>query len=328
MKGSFFIPGLSPENQDAIRFYTFKSLSYQKRMAIYLSSIVLGFIIQIITFKVWPGAVFLIFAGIINLIRGYKSNIDLKAFNVESSWTQVDMEKINEVDSFNSRLSKWDKDTLDISNAKGFLMFVLSVLSLFIILAVLRWFSVSSTALAIFSTDVIILIFPLWFNGLRLIKKQDTLCIKTSMVKSMNAFFNATKKDGEIFTPYLLLNKDKSGKSIPSDCRFAISFRDMPEGFYGMQGQIHINTVEGRNYPYFYCVIAAKSGFGLKEYLNYVYSPKNVVLKYEEESAAEVIVIRQRTTRRSGYHTKINTCRTIFEIALSICRVIIKLKVS
>src|SRR5690554_722900 len=120
MKGSFFIPGLSPENQDAIRFYTFKSLSYQKRMAIYLSSIVLGFIIQIITFKVWPGAVFLIFAGIINLIRGYKSNIDLKAFNVESSCTQVDMEKINEVDSFNSRLSKWDKDTLDISNAKGF----------------------------------------------------------------------------------------------------------------------------------------------------------------------------------------------------------------
>lgn len=327
MKGTLHIPGfLPPEKQDAISFYTFKGLSYYKRMAIYLSSVIIGFIVQVITFKVWPGAVFLIFAGILNLIRGYKSSIDLKAFNASSNWTQVDMDKINDVETFNSKLSKWDKDALDISNGTGFLMFILSLAGLWLISIFLRQFSVAREALAIFIFDAIILVFPLWFNGLRLIQKQDVLCIKTGLVKSMEAYFSTIRKDGEAFKPALMLIKDKSGKSIPMDCRFTVSFEDMPKDFYGLQAQININTVEGAKYPYFYCVIAAKSGFGLKKYMDYVHSPKNVVISYEEDSAAEVIVIRQRTTKTSGYHTKINACKTILEIALAICRIILKLK--
>ena len=152
---------------------------------------------QIIILKAWPGAVFLIIAGIINLICGYKSKIDLKAFNADSNWTQVDMKKINDVDAFNSKLSKWDMDALDISNGKGFFMFILSIMGLWIISIILRRFSVSSEALAIFAFDAIILIFPLWFNGLRL-TKAGCLCIKTGLVKKHGSLFNTIKKDGRI----------------------------------------------------------------------------------------------------------------------------------
>jgi len=328
MKGTLHIPGFPPpEKQDTIRFYTLKGLSYTARMIIYLSSIVIGFIVQIIMFKAWPGAVFLIIAGIINLIRGYKSKIDLKAFNADSNWTQVDMKKINDVDAFNSKLSKWDMDALDISNGKGFFMFILSIMGLWIISIILRRFSVSSEALAIFAFDAIILIFPLWFNGLRLIQKQDVLCIKTGLVKSMEAFFNTIKKDGEDFKPALMLVRDKSGKSIPTDCRFTVSFKDMPKDLYGLQAQININSVEGANYPYFYCVIAAKTGFGLKKYIDYIHCPKNIVISHEADSEAEVIVIRQHTTKTSGYHTKINVCKTILEIALTVSRIIVNTKI-
>jgi hypothetical protein len=325
MKKTFRIPGfLPPEKQDIIHFHVLKKLSYSKRMTLYFSLIVVGFAIQIIMLRVWPGAVFLIFASILNLVRGYKSIIDLKAFNADSDWTRVDMNKINEVGAFNDKLSKWDVDMLDISNAMGFLMFVLSAAGLMFVSAILRQFSISGEAISVFVSNAIILIFPLWFNGLRRVRKQDVLSIKTNLVMNMESFFKTIRIEGEDFNPAIMLVKDKNGKSVPTDCRFTISFKDMPADFYGIQAQININSVEGTKYPYFYCVIAAKTAFGLGRYANIIHPPKNVVINYEEDNDAEVIVIRQHATKTSGYHTKINDCKIILDTALKIFREILR----
>ena len=325
MKKAFHVPGLlTQEKQDIIHFHVLKKLSYSKRMTLYLSFIVAGFAIQIIMLKVWPGAILLIFASILNLVRGYKSTVDLKAYDANSDWTQVDMSKIKEVGAFNDKLSKWDIDMLDISNAVGFLMFVLSAAGLMFVSVILRQFSISGEAISIFVSNAIILIFPLWFNGLRRVRKQDVLGIKTGLVTSLESFFKTIMLEGEDFNPAIMLVKDKSGKGVPTDCRFTISFKDMPADFYGIQAQININSVEGTKYPYFYCVIAAKTGFGLNKYTNSVHPPKNVAINYEEDNDAEVIVIRQHTTKTSGYHTKINDCKIILDTALKIFREILR----
>lgn len=324
MKNWLRIPGFPPpEKQDIIHFHLFKKLPYTARMVLYLSLIAAGFITQIIMLQVFPGAILLLLAVLLTLVRGYKSKVDRNALKADSSWTQVNMEKLREVDEFNQKLTKWDKDGLDISNGTGFLFFVLAGLGLLFASVFLRILDVDSAVRRIFVMDAIILVLPIWFNGLRQINKQNLLCMKTSLVKNMEGFFQTIRRDGEQFNPALMLARDKTGKSVPTDCRFTVSCDGMPADFYGVQAQINLNDVQGTFYPYFYCVIAAKRGFGLEKFAQMVPVPKSIILNFEMDDSAEVIVIRQYTTKTSGYHTKFNSCKSILERALFTFRLIL-----
>lgn len=325
MKNQLNIPGfLPPDKQDNVKFLLFKGLPYSIRMILYLILIAAGFIFQIFMLKVWPGAAFLIIAALLNLTRGFSNKVKLDSYVADNDWTQVDIEKLREVDEFNSKLAKWDKDALDISNGTGFLTFILAAVGVAAISVFLQRLSGSSIIIGIFIVDAIILFLPIWFSGLRKIQKQDVLCIKTEIVRELEEFFQTIREDGENFKPALMLVRDKSGKSVPTDCRFTISFDKMPSGFYGIQAQININMVQNVNYPYFYCVIAAEKSFGLDRYVNAVPVPKSIIVNYEEDSDAGVIVIRQRTTKNSGFNTRINCCKSIFERALKISRIILE----
>ncbi|MBP7176397.1 MAG: hypothetical protein KBA53_09360 [Thermoclostridium sp.] len=316
------IPGFpSPEQQDIVRFHLFKKLPYTTRMIIYLTLLVIGFVLQLVFLRVMPGAIALFIAVLLTLVRGYNSKVDLNAYRANSSWTQVNLEKLREVDEFNQKLTKWDKDGLDISNGTGFLLFLLFIIALFFASMFLRFLDVSESVRNIFVVDALILILPIWFNGMRKIKKQELLCMKTNLVTNMEGFFQTIRRDGEHFKPALMLAKDKTDKSIPTDCRFTISFDGMPADFYGIQAQINLNDVQGTYYPYFYCVLAAKKGFGLERISKMVPVPKSIILKYEIDDA-EVIVIRQYTTKTSGYHTKFNSCKAILDRALFAARLI------
>ncbi len=324
MKTQIHVPGLlPPEKQGDIQFHLFKGLRYSTRMMLYFLFVAAGFVIQIIMLTAWPGAVCLIMASLLNLVRGYTSKVELNSFHADSSWTPVDIGKLAEVESFNSKLSEWDKDALDISNAAGFCVFLLALLGLGAISAILPGVSAGSSVRGIFALDAIILVLPVWFNGLRKIQKQDILCMKSGLIRMLEEFFRTIRQDGENFVSAFMLVRDRNGKTIPTDCRFTVTYDNMPKGFYGIQAQININSVEGSNYPYFYCVIAAERGFGLGGFVNAVPVPKNIVINYEEDSNAEVIVIRQHTTKTSGYHTKPNSCKSILERTLQLARMII-----
>ena len=147
--------------------------------------------------------------------------------------------------------------------------------------------------------------------------------MKTNLVRKMEEFFQTIRKDDEHFNPALLLMSNETGKSVPIDCRFSITCDGMPANLYGIQAQINLNDVQGTYYPYFYCVIAAKRGFGLAKFAHMVPVPKSIVISHEADDDAEVIVIRQHTTKTSGYHTKINSCKSILERALYTLRLIL-----
>ncbi len=326
MKNWLRIPGFPPpEQQDTVRFHLFKKLPYTPRMIIYLSLLVIGFILQLVFLKIIPGAVFLILAVLLTLVRGYKSKVNMNAYRANSNWAQVNMEKLNEVNSFNLKLKKWDKDGLDISNGLGCLFFILISIAIVFVYIFLRTMDVNESVVGIFFVDAVILILPLWFNGLRQVNQQELLCMKTNLVKNMEEFFQTIRRDGEHFKPALMLSRDKTGKSVPTDCRFTISFDGMPADFYGIQAQINLNDVQGTHYPYFYCVLAAKKGFGLERISKMVPVPKSIILNYEIDDA-EVIVIRQYTTKTSGYHTKFNSCKAILDRALVAARMVMDTK--
>ena len=318
------IPGFPPpEKQSSVRFYVFKSLSYNTRMLLYLLLIAAGFLFQVIMLKAWPGAVFLICATVLNLVQGYDSRVRLDAFHVDCSWSQVDMERIHQIEELDSKITKWDKDILDISNVSGACMFVVTVIVMVITARLFGSSPVYGAVGRIITADMIILVLPLWFNGIRRILKQGNLGIKVDIISKMEKDFQIIKKAGENFKPALKFYRDKNGNSVPKNVRFTITFDNMPEDFYGIQAQVNINLVQGSSYPYFYCVIAAKTGFGLGKYESQISAPGNVVVSFENGSTAEVIVIRQYTTDTSGYYTEIDDCSIIMDTALKAARIIL-----
>ncbi|HHV29947.1 hypothetical protein [Acetivibrio mesophilus] len=324
MSNWIHIPGFPPpEKQDRLKFYVLKDISYSTRITIYLLLIAFGFLIQFITMNAWVGAILLVFATALSLVRGFDSHEGLRNFKIDKNWTTVDMERIHEIRKLDDTMTKWDKDALDISNSLGAIAFILFSVGLFIFSVFMFVLPGYSNVGKIILTDAIILVAPLWFNGTRRIIDQKKLRIKIDIIRKMEEVFRSIKAEGEHFKPALMLARNHAGKSIPKDARFTISFDGMPADFYGLQAQININVIEGSNYPYFYCVIPAKVGFGLREYISKIPRDKSVAIEFQEDEQAEVIVIRQFTTKTSGYHTKMFNCINILKISLGAARIIL-----
>ncbi len=325
MKSAMRIPGLpAPDKQDSVRFHLFKSLSYTTRMMIYLCLILAGFVVQVLTYEIFPGAAALILATLLTLVKGYDSRVRLKNYDFDRNWTEVDMDRIREIKELEKRMKRWDRNMLDISNGLGFITFV-AVIVLIIIVAnyMDQQLDEGYIIAEIFFWDTVIMIIPLWFNGIQRVLKQGNLRIRIDIVEAMEEHFQGIKQDGETFKPALMLARDKAGKTVPTNARFTIGFEDMPQGFYGIQAQINLNIVQGASYPYFYCVIPAKLGYGLMPFLEKIPKQSNIIVEYQKDKEAEVIVIRQYTTRTSGYHTSIPSCRNIFGHTLYAARLVL-----
>lgn len=316
---------LSPKDQENVSFRVLKNISYSTRIAMYLMFMILGFIIQIFTMRAWPGAVFLICATVLSFIKGYDARVNLKTFSPDKNWTPVDMERINEIKNLKDRIVKWNSDILAIANGKGTVSFIFAIIIALPMLSIIigKYFADFRIAI-IFFVDAVILIIPFWFNGNRHVSKQENLNCKIDIVKQMDIHFQKIKKEGENFKPALMLARGEDDKTVPVDTRFTISFDDMPSDFYGIQAQININMVQGVRYPYFYCVIPTKVGYGLKDHLKKVPKSRKITVEFQADEQAEVIVIRQYTTKSSGYHTKINDCKNILNTSLKAARAILK----
>lgn len=305
-----------PERRDSVRFHIAKNLPYNTRINLTLLLMIVGLGLQIIFMNPAYGAPFLL-AGIgLVLVKGYDSRARLITFSPDSDWKNVSIEKIRELEKLRMRNRRWDNDALDISNPLGKLSIVLiGCLALFLSIA-LGKLANDNTVTVIMVTDTVIILVPLWFTGMRFILKQPNLAVRVDIILRLFEEFRTIKMDNEEFKPALKLVKDKGNKTVPIDARFAVAFSDSPEGFYGLQAQINLNVVQGKSYPYFYCVLAAKPGFGISSFKNSIALPTDIICEYQEDSNAEVLVIRQKTTRTSGYHTKDRRCAEILKTAI------------
>ena len=67
---------------------------------------------------------------------------------------------------------------------------------------------------------------------------------------------------------------------------------------------------------------AKRIGYNLSKYKEQIQLAKKVICEYQEDERAEVLVIRQYTTKKSGYHTKERQCLGILANALDGARLI------
>jgi hypothetical protein len=311
-----------PEQRDSVRFHFAKNLPYSVRIQLTLLLLVVGFILQLYFMNPLYGIPFFLIGIGLVLVKGYDSRVRMKGFNLDPNWKTVSIQKIQEIEQLRKRNKKWDSDALDVSNPLGF-----SSLFLFMGLALLASWVLGELAkdrmvTIILAADIVLIMIPLWFSGMRFILKQPNLMVKIRIILFLHEVFESLKKEGEEFRPALLLSRSKEDKTIPVDARFSVSFPDSPEGFYGLQAQINLNVVQGTSYPYFYCVLASQPGFGMSRYQQKIKSSRKIICEYQEDSRAEVLVIRQYTTKKSGYHTKDRQCADILKVALEAGRLI------
>ncbi|MCD4655813.1 hypothetical protein K8T06_17980 [bacterium] len=312
-----------PEKRDSVHFYFARQMAYDVRIIVSITLLALGLMFQIWTMTPWPGIPFLIMSVGLILVKGYDSRARLKKFVPDANWTDVDMERLKQIDSMRKENLNWDKDALDISNPRGCMIFVL-ILGGVIGLTFLTFALTQDPFLtAIIPIDAAIFLLPLWFTGMKFILTQPNLAVKVKLIQTLEEQFRTIKQDTEAFVPSLMLTRDESGDSVPTDARFTIRIEPVPEGFYGLQAQININLVQGNSYPYFYCVMAAKPGFGLKRYESVIQQTEKIICEYQEDDKAEVLVIRQFTTKKSGYHTKNKACWEIMYIAVQGARAVV-----
>ena len=305
---------LSQEDKGVIVFHIWKSLPYNTRIILSFLLIGLGFYLQY-SDNFFTGLVLIAAGNSLLLVKGYDNRIKLGKYSAAGEWVKTDKEHLEKILKLNKKIKKWDKSFIDITSPVGLGTFITIGILLFLVFIYTSEYYYYY--LHIFSVDAMILLLPHWLSGLKRVTTTPLL------VQKINIFFSILDKykteieklPAEI--QYLIYVKGKDVK-LPDDLKIKINGKQAPENFMGMYLQIAMNNVEGKNYPYFYSVLVAKKDLGLHtKFYDKIKINRPLIKEKSTEGDMEIIVIRQYTTKTSGYHTNNELIEKIFSVSLN-----------
>jgi len=189
------------------------------------------------------------------------------------------------------------------------------VVAVVVLVAYVLWIGLQDWLMKVWIADAAVLVLPHWFSGIRRILKNDPLVIKVENLLAIIDLWENVRQDGEVLTVQMEVCTGKSGE-IPKDAKLILRPGGADDTFLGLQVQVTINNVQGKDYPYLYCVLVARHEFGLLDRLD-LDPPTKIIAEPKREEQVDIVVIRQHTTKQSGYHTKRSACARIFTYALT-----------
>lgn len=326
------------ERRHLLQFYLFPSLDYELRLAWAGGLLLVGFAVQIIWFS-RASALFLICslpvllaATVLLLVRGY----DLTPGHslTGGNWEKTTRERFRHVSALEQQVRTWDETLLDITCTSGCVTLVMLVALIAGIALVLNRSVYPHTWGTLFAMDSAVLLLPHWITGTRRgwrpVALRQQLEALNAALQEVDAF---TEPPCQVQPMFEMTGEGE--RRTPVAARVFIRFPDGPEDFLGLQLQVSLNDVQGTKYPYLYAVIVARNSFdlldthldrirsslseddasssGLLRFLGV--SDSSFTVEGSSESEVEVIVIRQTTTKKTGYHTDAAACRRIAQAA-------------
>jgi hypothetical protein len=285
-------------------YLLFDSITPTLRGFVSILLVFTGFAFQLSFHNLLAGLPFIIICGIFNLFKGVSVG---KVVPKKLKWEIVTPEKIAQVADHCARIKSFR------SGSVGCIVFMIV------------FFVVISFGMPLLLTVLLVMPFPLvatvvnafvLFGGMALSGRKSAwmpyaLDVKISVVKNFLALPSMTDDPTIEIMPYLEMGQSTDGQ-FPNDARFMVRLKDAPKDFIGLQGQISINAVKGKAYPYFYVVVLAKPEFKLFERFT-TKKIEKCVIERKKTGEVDVIVIRQYTTKTSGYHTNTDMQRYILE---------------
>jgi hypothetical protein len=283
------------DERGIVVFWLFPSLRYGTRLVAGVGLAAAGIALQVASGALLPGVLALAAGNLLLLVRGYDNRVDLKGFDPAVEWERIDLDRLEELAALDRQIRRWDRSALDVSNPLGLIAFVGVV-------AVLGWIGVMFPGdLRVLAVDGLVLFVPHWLTGIRRILVKPKLLVRVQTIRSV---LDATQGRLARHRVQLLMLLRGAEVRVPEDVKFKVDPNGRHEDFLGMYGQVVINDVQGSSYPYFYVVLVAKAAFGLRGAFERYVPPGEIVKEFSVQDRVEVMVIRQRTTKTSGYHTK------------------------
>ncbi len=209
---------------------------------------------------------------------------------------------------------KWDQSFWDITSPLAIITLLLLGLVGFFVFA----FGVAifdGMAWLPFTLAAICLWAPLFINGTKAPWHPNQLMIKARALAPVTGLVNESHPERYDVVPLLGLMEGARGQ-YPVDARVMLRPKaGGDEGFLGVQVQCTLNSVQGKNYPYVYCVVLAKPGYPLKEPSR---APAKVVIEPGSGDDVHYLVVRQYADRRGGWHTPEASVALLLSTALDI----------
>lgn len=309
---------LSEEDKGVIVFHVWKSLPYNLRLLLAFFLIVVGFLIQYYG-SLLPGLFFLVGGNSLLLVKGYDNRIKLGKLKLSGEWVKTDRQHIEQIIELNKKMRFWDRSAFDVTNASGRALFIffLSVLFIFWLLA----YGTDNYYMQFLAVDAAFLFIPHWLSGLKRITTLPFLMLKIGIYKKLLKDNEEIVKDLDI--NFMVYVKGEDAK-LPTDIKMKVDFKNAPEDFMGMYAQISLNNVQGRYYPYFYVVLVAKNSLQMtNKYFNRINVSRSIIKEKSNENNLDIIIIRQHTTKTSGYHTPRKVVNKIFLKGLAVAEIIL-----
>lgn len=270
------------------------SIGQRTRVLVSLLLIAAGFALQWSTKNILVGLPLIVACVLLNFVK----SVSIKKIRPQKlTWREVTPQRINDVLEHCAKIKRFSSGNTGCVVAFAILIF----LAISFGVPILHLLARLSFSLVATVVNAVILFGGLAISGRRSAWMPHALDIKAKIVERMIASSLITSDPVLQAVPYLEIGKSDDGE-FPNDTRFLIRFQNAPKSFIGLQGQISINSVKSRAYPYFYCVLIAKSDFKLFEKFG-KHTLDKIVIEQKRTKEVDVIVVRQHTTKTSGYHT-------------------------
>ena len=300
-------------DRDTVVFLIWRDLPYTKRMAIGFSLIFLGFLLQWYSNSTFSGVIPLLAGNALLLVRGYDNRIEFKGFDPAEQWQKVEWERLIQLQELDKKMLRWDRSFMDITNTRGMLTFL--TLALFLFMLYLGSYAPEGDpAQRILAVDIALLFLPHWFTGTRQIARKPGLLLKA---KTLEQALNAARPEEQGHKVEVMMLRKGKEQKLPEDIKIRVMPQKAPEDFLGLYAQVVLNNVQGKSYPYFYVVLVARPSLSLQQLIKDLKPPRGVVVEYKPQKDADVLVIRQRTTKKSGYHTKPEKVATLLKLGMT-----------
>ncbi len=291
-----------------LSFYLFPSLPYTLRMLLFLLFSFVG-VVAVFRVSIFVGEPIVIFALALIVARGMDNSVGGGGI-FKTSWkrqktrwvvgTAKDLRKIQRKMDQGKALPFNPFNARSVSGA--FTMIVLIA-----VLAAFDFFVLPGTTLYSYAWEIVVtqgvIVLFVFFSTTATAWSPPLINTKMKLfTRERDAILKDWKELGPTVSPMLLVRGGKKDlrRQTPEDLKLYVTFAGAPEDFIGVQVQITFNMQQA----YLYCVIITKKGF--KPLTDFSTSKNNrdeITYKKGADSDVDYLVIRQTTTKTTGYAT-------------------------
>ncbi len=236
-------------------------------------------------------------------------------------WAPVEEDWLERVTKLEERGEKWDASPWDLTSGRGGALLVGLLLIVAVATGALAAL-LDAAAAARLGLGLVLLVVPQWLNGMRTTWNPSELKLKGEALEvARRAALELAPEEFEP-VPMLALAQSTKGGDYPVDARLMLRpAEDDGSGYLGVQVQVAINNVRGKDYPYLYCVVLSKGELDVAAAKRGPRrSRKRMVFEPGGDGEVSFLVVRRHADNHGGWHTDPETVRILVAEALSAAR--------